>query len=141
MSFKLIDHTADVAVIVEGNSLEEIFISACQAWKFVTIDSVSEKIESSKKLIFNSSNYEILLSDLLTELNFQLLIKKWVFISIKNILLQELNSSIQLEVEIFGEKFDPNKHHIKEEIKAVTFHQMKIEKVDNHFETKIIFDI
>ena len=141
MSFKLIDHTADVAVIVEGNSLEEIFISACQAWKFVTIDSVSEKFESSKKLIFNSSNYEILLSDLLTELNFQLLTKKWVFISIKNILLQELNSSIQLEVEIFGEKFDPNKHQIKEEIKAVTFHQMKIEKVDNHFETKIIFDI
>lgn len=141
MSFKLIDHTADIAVLVEGISLEEVFLSACNAWKFITIESNSEKIESSKKFIFCAVNYEILLSDLLNELNFQLSTKKWVFISVKNILIEKLNSSIQLEVEIFGEKFDQSKHQLKEEIKAVTLHQMKIEKIKNIFTTKIIFDI
>jgi len=33
MPFKIIDHTADVAIIAYGNSIEDLFESDCLGWK------------------------------------------------------------------------------------------------------------
>ncbi|MCX7874662.1 MAG: archease [Melioribacteraceae bacterium] len=141
MSFKLIDHTADIAMVVDGNSIEELFISACNGWKFITIENSNDRIESSKKFLFNGNSYEELLIELINELNFQLLVKKFVFTTVNKITFSKFNSSIQLDIEIFGQRFNYEKHLIKEEIKAVTFHQMKIVNEKGLFTTKIVFDI
>lgn len=141
MTFQIIDHTADIAIFVSGKTIEELFESACLAWKFITVDNQNENLEMSKKFLFFSSSYEELLIEILNELNFQLTVRKFVFIKISKLLLTKINSSFQLDIEVFGQTYNPNFHTIKEEIKAVTFHQMKIEKVDDMFQTKIVFDI
>lgn len=141
MPYKFVEHPADIAIEVEGNSLEEIFISACHAWQNVVINFNSTINESSKKFILNGINPEILLIDLLNELNFQLYSKKWVFITIQNMIIEKTDSNYHLEVEMFGQTFNPGIHTMKEEIKAITYHQMKIEEVGNHLRTLIVFDI
>ena len=98
-------------------------------------------LESSKKFLFNGNSYEELLIELINELNFQLLVKKFVFTTVNKITFSKFNSSIQLDIEIFGQRFNYEKHLIKEEIKAVTFHQMKIVNEKGLFTTKIVFDI
>jgi len=141
MPYKLIDHTADIAVEVTGNSISSLFIAASEAWRDTILEFENTLMESSKKFIFNSVSMEGLLVDFLSELNFQLYTKKWCFISCKNLLFHKTETSSQLEAEIFGQCFNSVNHKIKEEIKAVTFHQMKIEEINGLFMTKIIFDV
>jgi SHS2 domain-containing protein len=141
MPYKIIDHTADIAVEVTGNSITNLFISAGEAWRDTVLDFENILMESSKKFIFNSVSMEGLLVEFLSELNFQLYTKKWCFVSCKNLLFQRTKTSIQLEAEVFGQYLNSDKHKIKEEIKAITYHQMKIEDIDGIFNTKIIFDV
>jgi SHS2 domain-containing protein len=141
MSFRFIEHPADIAVEVDGNSLEELFKSACYAWREAAMNITSFNKESSKKFIFNGSTPEILLIELLSELNFQLYSKKWVFVTIQNLLINQIDSGYHLEIELFGQTFHPEIHNMKEEIKAITYHQVKIEKVGNFYKTLIVFDV
>ena len=45
-----------------------------------------------------------------------------------------------LKAEVYGEKIDLKKHTIDTEIKAVTYHQLEIEK-NKDWKIKVIFDI
>ncbi|HOI30541.1 MAG TPA: archease [Melioribacteraceae bacterium] len=141
MPYKFIDHTADIAVEVEGSSLNELFMSSCYAWREAAMDISSFQKESSKKFIFNAPSLEVLLTELLSELNFQLYTKSWVFVTIQNLLIEQTESGYQLEIELFGQKHDLEIHKLKVEIKAVTYHKMKIVKEGNKFKTIVVFDI
>lgn len=141
MPYKFIEHPADIAVEVDGNSLEELFKSACYAWREAAMNISSFNKESSKKFIFNGTTAEILLIELLSELNFQLYSKKWVFVTIQNLAIEKKDSDYHLEIELFGQTFHPEIHDMKEEIKAITYHQVKIEKVGNLYKTLIVFDV
>ena len=43
--------------------------------------------------------------------------------------------------EVSGETIKPDRHTIFTEIKAVTFHDLRLEKSDNGWEAQIIFDL
>jgi len=40
-----------------------------------------------------------------------------------------------------GEPYDAKKHHLKTEIKAATYHTLKIEKVRSAWRARVIFDV
>lgn len=141
MPYKFVEHPADIAVEVDGFSLEELFKSACYAWREAAMDLTSFNKESSKKFIFNGITPEILLIELLSELNFQLYSKKWVFVTIQNLIIEKTDTDHHLEIELFGQTFHPEIHKMKEEIKAITYHKMKIEKIGNQLKTMIVFDV
>lgn len=141
MSFRFIEHTADIAVEITEDSLEKLFVTSANAWLTSLVEISNPWLESSKKFIFTANTLEELLVEFLSELNFQLYTRKWIFISVKEIKLQQSAAGYQLEVEVFGQSFNENNHKLKIEIKAVTYHQMKIEKKNNNFFTKIVFDI
>jgi SHS2 domain-containing protein len=46
-----------------------------------------------------------------------------------------------LHVSMQGESFDPSRHTSRGEIKAVTYHQLTVEKVSQEWRTRIIFDV
>lgn len=141
MPYKFIEHTADIAVEVEGKTIEELFTSSFYAWRDAVLDLNNIKNDHSKKFLFNANSTEELLIEMLSELNYQLYTKKWIALSIKKLMIQKLNESYHLEVEVFGQSFNPDNHFIKEEIKAVTFHQMNIEERNGTYFTRIVFDI
>lgn len=141
MSFRFIEHTADIAVEITEDSLEKLFVTSANAWLSSAVEIQNRQFESSKKFIFTANTLEELLIEFLSELNFQLYTRKWIFISVKEIKLQQTAAGYQLEVEVFGQSFNENNHKLKVEIKAVTYHQMVIEKKENVFSTRIVFDI
>ncbi|MDH7605272.1 MAG: archease [Melioribacter sp.] len=141
MPYKFIEHTADIAIEVEGKTIEDVFISAFYAWKEIVLETTNIKNEQSKKFIFNSKTLEELLIEFLGELNYQLYTKKWVVNSINKILIEKTSELFHLDFEVFGESLKNKNHLVKEEIKAVTFHQMKIEEKNGNLSTIIVFDI
>lgn len=141
MPYQFIEHTADIAVKISANSIEDLFSISCQAWRDAVLENENSSLTEELTFSFSAYSLEELLVQLLSELNFLLSTKQWVFNAVKKIELLSEENSNKLFITILGEPFDKNIHHLKEEIKAVTFHQMKIEKNDDEYITRIVFDI
>ena len=141
MPYRFIEHTADIAVEVEAITIDDLFALSCHAWRDAALEEIDTSSIEWRYVSFASENYEELLVQLLNELNFLLYTGKWVFNSIDNLEVRENNNSISLSAEILGEPFNETVHILKEEIKAVTYHQLKIETQSGSFRTRIVFDI
>lgn len=138
--FKQIDHTADIAFEVIGESIEELFSASASAWRKTVSDEKDLKQKEIKEIKLNSSSLEILLVDFLSELNYKLFTKNWLFNSIKKIDITYLRDSYMLISEIEGSPLTQG-IKIKQEIKAITFHQMNIRYEKGLYFTLIVFDI
>ena len=139
--YNFIDHTADIAVEVRGNTIEELFIASAFAWQESVIEKNEIKISDIKEINVNELSYEELLVRFLDELNFLFLTGKWIMLEINKIEIHSENDNLKLKAILRGENYNDKKHQLKIEIKAVTFHQMEIKKINNVFTTRIIFDI
>ena len=139
--YKFIEHTADIAIDVSGESLEDLFITAAEAWRKSVLTYENMTFGETKEISLEADSPEELLVGFLNELNYLLLSKNWICSDVTSIEIDFRPGLIKLYSLITGEKFDANKHELRTEIKGVTFHQMKIESNKNVHHTKIIFDI
>ncbi len=138
--FRIIEHTADIAVEVSAPSLEKLFEYSVYAWlQSVAEINGADNIED-KSIELSSASREVLLVDFLSELNYLLNVKRWLFINVKSLAIEE-NSKYILKAIVAGTNLENADVKLKTEIKAVTFHQMNIEETGKEFKTKIIFDI
>ncbi len=141
MSFKFLDHPADIAVEVNGRTLEELFIESAKAWRKVVVSETKDFKNLIIELKLSGKIPEILLVNFLNELNYLLFTKKWLMNSVEVIKISKDISIWNLVAQITGNDFSNSGHPINEEIKAVTFHQMNIKELNGLFTTRIIFDI
>jgi SHS2 domain-containing protein len=139
-TFKFIDHTADIAVEAEGDSLEELFTASAHAWKQSIFENIEIAALEEKQIKIIEPDQESLLVKFLDELNFLFQTKHWVYNFIKKINITK-EEEWNLSAELTGEPFDEMKHRVNLEIKAVTFHQMEIRKKNGKYFTRIVFDI
>jgi SHS2 domain-containing protein len=135
-SFEFIDHTADAGIKVEAPTLEDLFEIAGLAFTetVTSVDSVSCRVERRFKL--QEDDLETLLVSWLQELLYLLDTEDLVFGR-----FQVKIHDLSLEATAWGEPFDPSIHTIKTEIKAVTYHQLKVAKSDQGWQAEVIFDI
>jgi SHS2 domain-containing protein len=142
MPYKFIDHIADIAVEVSAHNLEELFKVSCTAWRIAAVQSKNSFSNDCREIYFQAESLEELLVNLLNELNFLLYSDLWVFNSVSSLsIFTDENKYFNLTANISGEYFSKDVHHFKEEIKATTYHQLKIEKRNNLYSTTIVFDI
>lgn len=132
-----LDHTGDIQIKVLGNSIKELFINAAYAL-FDTITD-ADKIGSNlaETVEVSGIDKEELLVNWLSELNYVFLTESKVFSKFDI----DYFKDNELSATVIGEKFNAHKHALHKEIKAITFHDLHIEKVGEHWETKIVFDI
>jgi len=141
MPYHFIEHMADTAVEVEATTVEDLFSLACHAWRDVALESGDISSTEWKFLYFKAGSLEELLVQLLSELNLLLFTKDWVFNSVDDLKILSGNSEFKLYADVYGSPFNPEIYTIKQGIKAITYHQMKVEKMGDSIFTKIVFDI
>ncbi|MFX1503992.1 MAG: archease [Promethearchaeota archaeon] len=139
--YKFLDHTADVSVEIQGNSLEEAFEQ--------TVYSLMETITPSLKLIspniernikIEAEDKEALLFDFLTEFLYLFDVEELIFNKVNIQSIKKDQGKYFLEARVSGEKFDKRKHEPGNEVKAITYSFMKIEEKKN-VKINIVFDI
>lgn len=135
--YELIDHTADIGIIAYGNTKEEAFEVAAEAMfdLICPLDKVEEKERFDIEV--DAEDLESLLVTWLNELLYVFDVKRLIFKKFNVTLI----GNNQLISHCFGEKFDPKKHEIIREIKAVTYNLLKIENKDNQWIIQVVFDI
>ncbi|MBS3133626.1 archease [Candidatus Woesearchaeota archaeon] len=140
MSYEFIDHTADVAFKSKGKTLEELFESCALATEQTMVKNLKKiKHKTIKSIKLKAKNPEELLFNFLQELIFlkdaNLLLFSKFRIKIKH------GKELILNAGLYGEKINPKKHELLVDVKAVTLHMYKVEKVKNYWRSFIILDV
>jgi SHS2 domain-containing protein len=119
------------------NNLEEIFLNA--ATGMYSLITAPESVTPQKSIDVEASSdfVEGLLVSWLNELIFHF--DTYGFIG-KEIHIHELHDTL-LRATVTGEDFVPERHGGGLLIKAATYHKLKIEKREDHWEAEVIFDI
>ena len=134
--FEIINHTADVAIAAYGADLKKAFANAALGMFSIITDLniVNEKVIRDVEV--TSEDMKDLLVSWLNELLFICEVDKILF---KRFDISELSDTRML-AKCYGEKINLKRHKIKTEIKAVTYHMIKIEE-DNGIRVQVLFDI
>jgi len=142
--FEQLPHTADIKIRVYGKTLEELFRNALVGM-FQIIGTRSEQCTTKNDRLVcdnlpgryavevSSPQQDLLLADFLSEALFLSDIHNQAFFNLE---VQELTET-HIRATVHGvdvEGFDT-------EIKAVTYHELKLQQVDGIWQAEVVFDI
>lgn len=135
--YEVLEHTADVGLAAYGRDLAELFANAAKG--MFSLMTAVEKVEPVTEVAIKveAEDRETLLVEWLNELLYHLEVNNLFFSDFK---LQKI-SDTQLEAVAKGEPINPDKHEFKLQIKACTYHELKVEKTDTIWRAQVIFDI
>ena len=137
ITFKIIDHTADIGIIIFGADMNQIFSNAALALFSLITDTESIKDTLQRELKINSKKRDVLLVEWLNEFIYLFDTEQTLFNKFE---IRSLSRN-QVKATCYGEKFDPSRHKLKMGIKAATYHMLKVTKVNNGYTAQVIFDI
>ena len=138
--FNYFETTADLGVEAMGKSLEEVFKEGAKGLYNIMVDI--DKVDKKEKIEFEviGEDLEELLYNFLNELLFYTDVEGIVFNDF-DIKIERDDSGYKLKCTAYGEKIDKKKHNIKEEVKAVTYHKMKVKKENGEWKVRYIVDL
>lgn len=124
MTYGHFEHEADVGIRGKGKTVEEAFQEAAKAMFDVEVDV--EKVRAVKKVNVEceAANVEELFIEWLNALLSQASLRNMIFSEFKVKIIKD--KKMKLVGDAKGEKFDPEKHNIKDEVKGATYSQLKV---------------
>lgn len=132
-----IEHTADVAVRISADDLPALFDLAAQALYQVIGHLVGQGESQTHRITLSASSVEDLFHDWLAELLYRFDVRQQVFDGFEFDVLTKHT----LDVRATGRKFDADTSEIRTEIKAVTYHNLKIERCEDQFVVTVVLDV
>ncbi|TET99370.1 MAG: archease [Candidatus Stahlbacteria bacterium] len=137
LTYQIIDHTADLGIIVKGPDVRNLFILAAQAMTDLMVEGDISKETVIKDVSLQGEDFPDLMVRWLGEILYlfdgeNLIVNS---IKIKSISPTKLKSTLTLT------SFETEHHQVIREIKAVTYHQISVDKTKDGWQAKVIFDI
>lgn len=124
--YESFEHTADLGLYIYGAGSQELFAAAAEALTAQLTDPRRIKPAEERKIELEEKSPEELLRSWMTELLYLYTSEGWLCAKAAFESLTE-NS---LAAVIRGEKADEARHEITGEVKAVTWHRLKIERLE-----------
>lgn len=134
--YRIIDHTADIGIEVIGKDIEELFSNSVIALFDLMSGGKSTDMEEEKSFSVEEKEKDIAAVSILEECLF--LFESENFSADRCSI--EKSESVY-EVKLYGGRLKREELTQGVEIKAVTYHQLSIEKKEDYFSMKVIFDI
>lgn len=135
--YETFDHTADIGLRILTPELPSLFVEAGQALFSMIVpdlDSVAGQQTVEVEVAGNQLDY--LLFDWLNEL-------LYLFES-RQLLLSQFDVQMTdggLRAQCRGETMDPDRHRLEHEVKAITYHGLKLQRQDDGYLAEVIVDI
>jgi SHS2 domain-containing protein len=131
--------TADAAFEVKGGTLEELFRDAAIATFEVMVDTKSVEPEITRKIELNNETVDNLFFDWLSELIYLKDADSLIFskfdVSIRK------NYFYELKATAAGEIINQEKHSLRSDVKAVTYHMFEVNKTGENWIARVVLDI
>jgi SHS2 domain-containing protein len=136
-NYRITARQSELAVRVVGKSQIALFVNAAFALFDVITDT--EKIDGKERmqLEVEGSDRDDLLVNWLREL---LYLYQGSAYLLKDFTIREMKDTL-VKGEVSGEKLDPDRHEIKQEIAAVAYHQSHMQKTGDQWIAQVIFEV
>ena len=131
------DHTADFGIHVFGDDVKNLFQNAAMAMMAQLVEMVGLRAREERRITIQGNDWPDLMVNWLREI---------LYLCVGE---EILTQSIQIEsiaekcltAHLWIDPFSAERHTLRSEIKAVTYHQVQVFETGNRWEAKIIFDI
>lgn len=135
--YRLIDHTADIGIRVEGRDPRTLFVNAGRAlFDLLTAPSTLAGAQRGR-LQVTGDDWPDLMANWLRELLYLWTGEEKL---VKRITIEHIDEHA-LTATVAYDRFRPGRHVIKTEIKAVTYHQLQVQRSSSGWAAQVIFDI
>jgi SHS2 domain-containing protein len=135
--FEFIEHTADTGLRVRAATREELFAEAARALYALLLENPADVRPAERhEITLAAGDGADLLHDWLDELLFQYSARRLIFVQFQ--LELEENG---LRATVWGEPLDPERHRPSLDIKAITYHQLRVERAGGEWLAEVIVDI
>ena len=130
MSYRLLDHATDAIIEVDAKDRKEAFAVAAQAVIDLTIDSDAVTEKGQRRFSASGKDLHYLLFSWLEEVVFVLITEGFAIARLEFDMGEKIGGHYRIDAMAYGEQIDLRKHGFKVEIKAPTFHDMRITEGD-----------
>ena len=135
--YELFEHTADLGLRVHAATLEELLAEAARGLLAMLVaNPEAVRPVQTKTIALAAEDPPYLLFDWLNELLYAFETDK--------LLLSEFDLHVagkQLTATCRGERMDPAHHQMDHEVKAITYHGLRVEHKTHGWEAEVIVDI
>lgn len=137
MVFETFAHTADLGLRARAGDLTELFREAARGlFSIIVEDLESVRPREQVAITLEGDDVTYLLFDWLAEL-LRLFDTRQLLLSQFEVRITESG----LEATARGETMDPARHALDHEVKAVTYHGLRVEETDGGWVAEVIVDI
>jgi SHS2 domain-containing protein len=134
--FDVVDHTADAGIVSYGRDLREAFANAAHGMFSLIAEAPEGTEDFSRQVDIQSPDREALLVDWLNELIFIFEMDHAILSSFE---VDDISEN-RLRARVGGQRIDPARHRLKTEVKAATYHSLRIDE-GNGFTIRVILDM
>ncbi len=135
--FEMVSHTADIGMLIRGRDREELLLNAAQALysNLFRATGLAERLE--RVVTIDSPEGDALLIDWLNELIYLFDTDRLAFSRFE----VELLTECRLQVRCFGEYIDTSRHRVVRDVKAATYHEAHVQRVEDGYAVRVILDV
>lgn len=142
MGFEFLDHTAEIGVRAWGRDLAEAFAEAARGMFAVMYETGPVNESLAREVEVAAPDPEALLVEWLNSLLYLATVDHAVFgrfeVSIEP---PKEGAEWRLRATAYGEPVDPGRHSFGLEVKAATYHGLKVQSLDGRAEVEVILDV
>jgi SHS2 domain-containing protein len=141
--YEIFEHTADIGIRARAADVNQLFADAARGL-FSVIVTNFEVVQPRQELSVSvkGSDIEEVLHDWLAELLYTFHGRRLVLVEFQVKIEQVAETAeIQLSAVARGEPIDFRRHEIDVEVKAITWHGLKIQKRGSEWTAEVIVDI
>jgi SHS2 domain-containing protein len=140
-----LEHSTDAFVQAHGTSLEELFENCAMGLVNIMFDVDKVENRQSEAIVASGEDLEHLLFDWLEKVLLKILIEQ-IVLSRFSIRLFERHANDEekgylLKAQAGGEKVSYGKHNYKIEIKAITYHELKVQRTGTGHVATFLVDL
>ncbi len=135
--FEVFEHTADIGLRIRARTLPDLFADAARGLFSLLVENpeaIEPKSEWSCHL--QADQLDLLLFDWLNELLYRFDCEHWLMTKFA---IQIEGTS--LTARCHGEPLDLKRHRLDHEVKAITYHDLKLEATADGYLAEVILDI
>ena len=137
MPYRFLEHTADAGLAATGQSQAELFASAGEGLAALLCEPDGIRERASLELEASAPDLESLMVAWLSEINYRFEVDRFAFRSFQ---VSEVSDN-RIRATGRGERIDPSRHRIGEQVKAITYHQLEVRRDGDQWSARVIVDI
>lgn len=131
------DHTADVGLDARGDSLGELLEALAEGLCDVVCPRRGVRAADARTVTATAEDVEALAVDFLSEVLWAVQTDHFAVASVRVIAASETS----VQAELTGEPYDPDRHEILTEVKAVTYHELRVAREGDGWTGRVILDL